>query len=61
MTPDGLGDDPAGRLQVGQGQAGDRLVAERLEPLGWQFQLAADRLLPSRWPPGCRTAGRAGG
>ena len=45
MTPGGPADDPAAGLgsQVGQGQAGDRLIAERVEPLGRQLQLAGDR------------------
>ena len=35
-------DDPAGGLQVGQGQAGDRLVAEVVESLGGHPQRPGD-------------------
>src|SRR5262249_62128264 len=38
----GWSDNPAGGFQVGQRQAGDRLIAESVELLGRQFQLAAD-------------------
>ena len=53
--------DPAGRLQVGEGQAGDRLIAERVEPVGWQLQLPGDRgrLAPGR--QGCRIAAPSAG
>ena len=49
-------DDPSGLLQVGEGQAGDRLIAEQVEAVGWQIQLPGDLRPPGPGRPGSRTA-----
>ncbi len=35
-------------LHVGEGQAGDRLIAEQVKAVGWQFQLPGDRGRPGQ-------------
>ena len=54
-------DDPAGRPQVGEGHAGDGLVAEQVEAVGRQVQLPRDARSPGPGRPGSRTAGRRDG